>query len=546
MIRLRESLVSIRHNLQNVAFSVPLYSLTLGGNAPLQLLAAPGDPWPGNTQTAQNILAGRYAFAGQTFSGTPVPWLPAMASMDWLEGMHGFGWLRDLRSLGGDAARRVARALVSDWLDQFGTSWNSLVWSPHIMGQRIASWLALYDFFWASADDVLRSRIFDSAARQIRHLARVFPGQASGLPVFQAVLGLVCGSIYLTGNGRHLSTAMKILGRELVNQTMPDGGHVDRCPSTLLQVLRCLVDIRSALRAGRVQVPEILQHSIDRMAPALRFFRHGDGGLALFNGGQEENSLLVEMLLTQADARGKPLKSAPHVGFERLLSGRTLVLIDTGRPQTGPDSMAYAGTLSFEMSVGRERMIVNCGAHPDRTGSWRRALASTAAHSTVTVADTNSAEILDRGGLGRIPEVVRCTRMDTDGASLVEASHDGYLPVLGLVHHRRFYLADGGDDLRGEDTLDGPGGHSFAVRFHLHPSVQVSLTHTGNTALLKLAGGQGWRFRASGCSAMAIEEGLYLGGDEPRRTSQLVLTGVTGEDRKATVKWAFQREKQKD
>ncbi|MFX8637176.1 hypothetical protein ABTM28_20640, partial [Acinetobacter baumannii] len=86
---------------------------------------------------------------------------------------------------------------------------------------------------------------------------------------------------------------------------------------------------RSTFRTARADLPESLPGIIERMTPGVRFFRHGDGGLALFNGGQELEPVLIDAVLTQADARGRPLKSAPHSGFERILAGRALLLMDT-------------------------------------------------------------------------------------------------------------------------------------------------------------------------------------------------------------------------
>jgi uncharacterized heparinase superfamily protein len=292
---------------------------------------------------------------------------------------------------------------------------------------------------------------------------------------------------------------------------------------------------------------ETLQHSIDRMTPALRFFRHGDGGLALFNGSSEEDAALVDTVLAQADARGRPLKSAPHTGFERLIAGRTLVLMDSGAPPPhGLDTHAHAGTLSMEVSVGKERMIVNCGRHPVGTGPWRAALAATAAHSTATLAETNSSEVLEAGGLGRRPTHVGSERQESDGAVLVVATHNGYARNHNFLHRRRVYLADNGEDLRGEDTLEPvigatPGSQPFTLRFHLHPSVQAGFLSNGGVQLL-LPSGAEWRLRATGGDAM-LEESIYLGGgDEPVRTTQVVIHGHTGPDG-TTVKWALRRER---
>jgi hypothetical protein len=58
------------------------------------------------------------------------------------------------------------------------------------------------------------------------------------------------------------------------------------------------------------------------------------------------------------------------------------------------------------MSVGRDRVIVNCGAAPAAEAGWRDALRGTAAHSTLILADTNSSELKDEG-LGRRPSASR-------------------------------------------------------------------------------------------------------------------------------------------
>jgi uncharacterized heparinase superfamily protein len=528
--------------LRSLAYRTPLYALTLGGKVPAALAAVPPDPWPGDHGRGADLLAGRYRFAGETVETVEPDWSPEAGSPGWRAGLHGFEWLRDLRALGGDDARRHARMLVMGWIDR-NQSWHGESWAPDVLGARVASWIGLHDFYCSSADDAFRARVFDSLARQARHLARVLPGRLQGAALLTGIKGLAYAGAALPDGGRLLAAALRLLQRELARQVLPDGGHVERAPERHMQVLRHLIDVRGALRAAKAEAPEALQHAIDRMTPALRFFRHGDNALALFNGGQEGEATLIDAVLAHSDARGRALKSMPHTGFERMLAGRTLVVMDAGKaPPPGLDETAHAGLLSFEMSVGRERVIVNCGAHPSGVGPWRRALAATAAHSTLTVAETNAAEVLPDGGLGRRPGRVSCERIENDGATLVEAVHDGYLRAFGATHHRRLYLSDNGEDLRGEDVLEGPGGHAFAVRFHLHPSVQVSLIQSGAAALLRLPSGIGWRLRASG-GTLAVAESVYLGhGEEPRRTSQIVIAGTTEPDRTA-VKWAMRREK---
>jgi uncharacterized heparinase superfamily protein len=194
------------------------------------------------------------------------------------------------------------------------------------------------------------------------------------------------------------------------------------------------------------------------------------------------------------------------------------------------------------MSVGRERLIVNCGSAPAAGTEWQGVLRATAAHSTLVLADTNSSELRAQG-LGRRPEQVVADRHEAGGAHWLDVSHDGWRRGFGVTHHRRLYLAESGDDVRGEDVLEGqavdegrlPG---FAVRFHLHPAVQTSLQPERNGVLLRLPSGAGWSLRAEG-AALTLEESIYFGLGEPKRTEQVVLTGRF--DAPVPIKWAITR-----
>ncbi len=519
----------------------PFYGIGRIRSEPSAIRLTPPDPWPGNATRGAAIVHGDFTFAGQSIHNPAPAWSPPGAARRWLEELHGFEWLRDLRAAGGDTARRRARELAADWVQKH-QRWSALAWRPDLIGSRLSAWFGQHDFFWASGDAELQNRIAVSASAQARHLARALPGGASGSDAIRAVKGLLFAGLALPRGEPWAVRALDLVKRELRRQILADGGHAERSPGSHLAVLRDLIDIRAALVAAEREMPTDLQIAIDGMAPVLRLYQHGDGGLALFNDTTQEEGWLVDLALTRAGARIKPLMQAPQTGFQRLVAGRTLILVDSGRPpRPGFDRHAHAGTLSFEMSIGRERMIVNCGAHPGDP-EWRTMQRLTAAHSALVVEDTNSSEILPDGSLGHGPAVVLCRRQEVDGNLWLELSHDGYQERFGLIHQRRLYLAATGEELRGEDRLTGSGGgRRFAIRFHLHPQVQASLLQSAASVLLKLPSGVGWRLRYSGGS-IALEPSVYLGrAGEVRRSQQIVISGtVEGAD--AAVKWGLRRE----
>ena len=509
------------------------------------LLVIPPDPWSGQTAIGRDILQDNFRFCGQEFVARAYRWHPEEASPDWLAAVHGFEWLRDLRAVGGDNARRTARMLVKDWLQHY-KRWDPLAWRPDLVGARLTSWIGLHDFFLDSADDGYRAAIFESMQKQSRYLTRVLPGHMRGSRLLTAIKGQIYACLALPNAQPRLFQALALLHEELNRQVLPDGGHVERNPATHLQVLRHLIDIRAALRCAGLAIPDSITQSIHAMAPVLRFYTHGDGNLVQMNGGSEGNGALIETVLQQSHTTAKPAASLPHTGYERLTLGRSVVLFDVGTsPLPGYDAQIHAAPLSFEFSVARERLIVNCGHGGSLFASqpMNMALRHTAAHSVAVIADTNSVELRAEGGVGRHPKTIHLHHEQTRDHMLVAASHDGYHSNLGVIYTRQLYLADQGEDLRGQESFVGSAGHVFEIRFHLHPDVKASITSGNGGVLLRTRSGAGWRFRANGVHVV-LEESIYVAqaGEKPKKTTQIVLSGHTTDVEKV-VKWRLTREK---
>jgi uncharacterized heparinase superfamily protein len=128
----------------------------------------------------------------------------------------------------------------------------------------------------------------------------------------------------------------------------------------------------------------------------------------------------------------------------------------------GPRSTsAHAGTLSFEMTVGDDPLIVNCGSGARFDPEWRLMGRATESHSTLglegyasarfgpapRIAGTNARALVDG------PAEVLVKAQETETGHGVTMSHDGWRRTHGLTHLRNLTLEDGGTLLRGEDAL---------------------------------------------------------------------------------------------
>lgn len=492
------------------------------------------DPWPGDPVRGAQLTRGELEVGGSVTSLRPGAFGDPQSSEIMKVVAHGFTWLRDLRAFGTDTARMRARQLVAEWINDGGSV--SLAQRPDVVGARVTAWLGHYDFFFASADDGFRQRLMQRLVSDARGLAAALPPEELDARSLTAIKGLVAISVALPDRAVFLGRALKVLGQELTRQVLPDGSHCERSPAQMLAALQDLIEIRSMLQSAIVQTPLALATAIERLALALRTLRFPDGGLALFNGTKENSVMLIDLVLAQAGRAGRPPVSLMDGGFQRMQAGNTVVIADCGAPPPPKlDRFAHAGTLSFEMAVGKERMIVNCGAAPAAGNEWRDATRATAAHSTLVIADTSSSE-LRPVGLGRRPEHVHVQRQEANGAHLLEASHDGWNKSFGAIHRRLLYLSESGADIRGEDSVEAHEPVPFVIRFHLHPTVGASLQQDGETVLLRLPSGGGWRLKADGAQVI-LEESIYLGGKEPRRSEQVVLVGH--QDGPQVVKWAI-------
>lgn len=522
--------------LRDARRAMALLPALRGGRVPDAPALPVRDPWPGDPAGGARIIKGELEVGGRVRPIRPGGWNDSADSPLLHAAAHSFTWIRDLRALGTDSARLRARALVSDWIAT-GTA-DPIVQRADVAGGRIAAWLGHYDFFAASADDLFRQRLMARLVWDARSLAATLPAEELDARSLTALKGLVAAAVALPDHAGLLTRALRLLPQEIGRQVLPDGCHAERSPAAQLSALQDLTEARALLQAAGVQAPGALSSAIERMAQALRTLRHGDGGLALFNGSKEDDAQLIDLVLAQAGRVGRGPAALADGGFQRLQAGRTVLIVDCGAPPPPEvDRYAHAGTLALELSVGRDRVIVNCGASHTANGEWHDASRATAAHSTLVIADVNSSELRPEG-LGRRPEVVDVQRQEANGAQWLEASHDGWFKPFGAIHRRSLYVAENGDDVRGEDAVEAPTPQPYTLRFHLHPGVSASVQQDEEAVLLRLPSGSGWRFRADG-ARLSLEESVYLGGALPRRTEQMVLTGYP--DSPQRVKWALTR-----
>lgn len=546
----------LSHGLHQLQLGGPLHKLRLKGRFPLKLLAVPRDPVAGDPGVGRAIVAdGKLTHGGTTVELREFVAALSMVPAAWRDWGHGFAFLRDIAAASDrEAGARSAEKLVRAWLAAFG-EFEAAAWRPDLAGARIVAWAAYAPYFLGGNDLVHRSNVLNHLARAARHIERAVDKTPEGLPRLNALAGLLAAALLLPGGEARQTKTEGQIARALEAFLLPDGGVASRSPLDHVRGLELLLTLQALYGARGMRPADAIHEALQRAVPGLKALLLGDGGLTAMHGSPAGFGPRAARAIEASGVLEKATRGGRWSGVQRLTAGKTVAVMDAGPPPVARASTcAHAGTLAFEMSDGASRIVVNCGGGEGLAKPLPAALAAglrtTAAHSTLTLGDTNSTRIRDDGTLGRGVEEVVASRQESEEGVWVEASHDGYARRHALLHSRRLYLSADGGDLRGEDELAPPAGKAsrkaagqrFDLRFHLDPQVEASPTADGQGALLKLGGGGLWRFRARG-GTVGIEDSLVVAGDgHPQPAQQLVVSGTT-EKTGASVNWSLKRER---
>jgi len=529
-----------------------LFSRLIGhGRQPLKLAAVPRDHVAGDRSRGDALLAGRLTVGSETLSLADADFAAIGADGALAEQLQGFSWLRDLASAASrENGARLAEALAGRWLLAHGTRADD-AWRPDLWGERSLFWTAYAPYILSSRDAGYRSALLNTLARGARHLDSTADRAPPGLKRITAWAGVVAAGLLVQGGVTRVARGEAGLARALATAQFEDGGLTSRSPYEQMLLVDRLGLLRAAYFAAKQTLPDGIQAAAAAALAALHGVTMGDGALSSWQGGNPGDAARLTALIDGCGLRARPLRAARGWGYQRMSALGTILVLDAAPPP--PPKMTAAGaasTLAFELSDGPQRLIVNCGGPAPFPSALSEplieALRSTAAHSTLVLAETNSTAILHDGSLGRGVTDVTVDRSEDNDSSRIEATHDGYVRRFGLIHKRSLMLGNDGKELRGADQLIARGRRKvrefvpFAVRFHLARNVEATLTADGMGAILRSKGTPPWNFRCRG-AMLTTEESLVVdGAGASHPTTQLVIvgemSGIGGE-----IGWQFRR-----
>lgn len=496
----------------------------------------------------------RYAARGTPHLATPksaVPWLPAPRALvrapvgetaggdpalqrrfAWsdrgagrlaLDQLHAFAWIL---GPGLDADARL-HALV-DWISFHS---DGVGWEPAPTSRRILSWLKCLTTPGALPRATeTHGRVLPSLADQLTHLEHHLEIERGSERLLWNLLALTTAATLLEGEGVERWAAFAPqLAHELERQIGADGAHESRCPMVHAELLEGLLDLLNAMRsAGAPESPQLAAKAA-AMLGAHAVWTHPDGEIALLGDSAFGVAHTLGRLTQHAEALGVKAEGPGTEGvldvarIVRLERDPFVVLFTAGPPAPAWQPVhAHCDALSFELSLGDERVVTDTGVFDFGEGPWRDRARATRSHATAVVNEAEQAELWGADRVGGRPDA---------GIAQVEPG----VRVEGVcagwstpeVLHRRLLRFDAGA-LRIEDRFDRAADRAELV-LPLAPAAEVRLD--GTTAHVTLRNGQRVRMALPESARWHVERGpcfIELGSEGERSV-------LVGEARKLTA-----------
>lgn len=488
----------------------------------------PPPRWPSNPAAGKKLLKRRFVFAGcDVEMAGRISWQVENANDAWHRELYSFRWLEDVAAT---ANPKIASSFAREFINSFILESEDVLpvaFLPDVQGVRLAEWLHHRRFLMKSGSRPFQKRFVRALARHVVQLYR----QVDRVEASQCLLvlkGLISASVHLPMLRLNRQALMARLEDQLDEVILADGVHASGNPETHLQLLRHLIEIQDLLiGVGEENLP--LERHMMAMGSSLRFFCHGDGRLALFNGALMEEPQIIAQAISRSD-NGEPVPAHMDVsGYFRLERGHACLLM-SGQPLRPGGEISSHG--SFEFSDGSERFVVNCGGYRGTSRSWHSAALQPAAYTTLSldaVAAANSGSLRLGHGDDEAP-FLKPDAFQNDGSQLIaRTARLERIAVAEGVHERELRLNANGHHFSGIDGFKltrAEPGHALrlSLRFHLHPDIRCQRQKDGTISLSSVSGAV-WYFTSTMPKATQIEESVYLGYyGKPQKTLQIVIT----------------------
>ena len=361
--------------------------------------------WPGLTFMESATEDGKtFSFLGQT-ARLDRDWNDPAFPKLWLYNLH---YQDDLNARGAELKPELCGQMVDAWIVG-NPPLQGNGWEPYCLSLRLVNWVKWFSRLEAGQ---IKPEWLHSLACQADALEQQLEFHILANHLFANAKALVFVGTFLGGEqgDRCLERGLKLLDKQVQEQFLADGAHFERSPMYHAILLWDMADLLTLQKASELaplmQRADLWETRFVKGLEWLRAMTHPDRGVAFFNDATlgiapslselldygEKLGITVPVPATTNQLTGCRLGSSGYAVFDWPGGHRLLADVACVGPDYQPGH-AHADTLSCELSLFGQRVLVNSGISQYGEGAERHRQRSTAAHNTVEVESANSSEV---------------------------------------------------------------------------------------------------------------------------------------------------------
>ncbi len=420
-----------------------------------------------------------FTFLNETYNLSEIGWDNTNISKLWRYNLHYFDYLLQDKNVSNIQIKSQID-LIENWINNnaFG---KGIAWEPYPTSVRIINWIK-----WHKLCRGLSEKAKLSLWNQTRWLAARPEYHLLGNHLFINAKALFFSAalFQLNNNNKIYKRALSILNKELDEQFLGDGAHFELSPMYHSLAMEDLLDLLSITNNLPSTFPkEKIRIKFFKGMDWLKTMIYNNEELSHFNDCANGIAPKYSELKIYANHLGLDLSIQENnnlyyhtdSGFVVFEDNDSHLIADVAK--IGASYLpghAHADTLSFELAIFGQRIIVNSGTSVYGISSERLRQRSTAAHSTIEIDGLNSSEVWSGFRVARraIPFNIEISPhvLQKNNASF-NASHDGYKRLKNNPIHKRTWIFNK-DEWFIEDEISG-NNNDVISRYYLHPDLHI-------------------------------------------------------------------------
>ena len=446
-----------------------------------------------------------------------------------------------------DKNPKLGLSLIISWIEN-NNNLQSVGWEPYCISLRGVNWIK---FLCSTSKGEFTERINKNLFSQISFLEKRLEKNILANHFFSNAKALIFAGSYYEGKcaQRWLIKGLKIIDKEIKEQFLLDGGHYERSPMYHCLLLWDIADLINLSQISNIDpLKERQQKWIVVFKKGMEWLNkmvHPDKEISFFNDSTfgvapTINDLRKYQRCLKIDDQTKFYSNDLSINF---LSDSGYASVDWGRSNKlicdigniGPSYQpghSHAATLSCELSVKNQRILVNSGISTYERNSLRHSQRSTQSHNTASLDRQNSSDVWASFRVGKRAFIKGVVVEKSPDKIHISAAHNGFRKIISKKLHRRTWdISD--KIITVTDEVIG-NFKNFQIFWHFHPMMKVTKIN-GKTFCI-CWNGQKIHFKTSESESELIESSWFPGFNLENTNIKMVINAKNNKV-KSTLFW---------